>query len=194
MNAFWRIPPLAPDEAKLLTLCLAAHAQSVHRENISTQVLKNVAVGSMNYMSAIAAALCSTGGLHAPLIDSWRFLNMKTEDIVLHVEMGGKVPGWGHSFEKDGIDPIWKPTYDQLGVVAEEMQNKIDEVTQELHRHGKEIYANPSALTAAVGIVLGMPPEILGWFFIQGRLSEWSKVFYSTVAATMPQKKEEVEA
>lgn len=182
MNVFWRAEPLTEKEHKLLNLCLDAHSQSVHRDNISTAVLRNAAVGSLSFSTAIAAALCSIGGIHAPLLQSFYFLQRPMSEIEQHLELGHFVPGWGNSFEKQGIDPLWQPVADYIAQNFPELGQKIEGITLSLHNHGKQIYVNPSSLTAAVAIILDIPPEIVCWLFIQGRLSGWAQVFYGVVA------------
>lgn len=191
MNVFWRETPLTDPEQKLLNLCLDAHDRSVHRENISTVVLRNAGVGSLNYATAIAATLCSIGGIHAPLSQSFAFLSLDRNQIMQHIEMGGTVPGWGNSFEKDGIDPLWTEMAAHVAEHFPTMGQKIEEITLELHNHGKRIYPNPSTYTAAAAILLGIPHPISAWLFIHGRLIAWTKVYFSVYAGAFPQKGED---
>lgn len=181
MNVFWRKEPLSEPEYKLLNLCLEAHGKSSFRDNISTNVLKNTALGSLNYTSAISAALCSLGGVHAPLLQSVSALMEPIENVRKLIEMGGKVPGWGSSFEKDGVDPIWAPLADHIAKEFPEVNTRIDEITQELHKRGKKIYPNPSIFTAATGLILHIPAPIIPWLFIHGRLVSWTTMFYSAI-------------
>jgi citrate synthase len=185
VNVFWRAKPLAAQQAKLLTLVLAAHAESAHRENISTAVLKNAAVGSGSYIQSVSAALCSLGGVHAPLIQTHYYLAHFSEEqipeLAQHIELGGKVPGWGSSFEKDGPDPIWKPVADHIAEHFPEISERLQRITDELHARGKMVWPNPSAWTAATAIIIDLPPQICAWIFIQGRLANWSSLFYNTL-------------
>lgn len=182
MKVFWRTEQLNDAEKKLLDLCLEAHAASVHRDNISTVVLRNAVVGSMSYMSAIAAALCSCGGVHAPIQQTRQFLDMPMEHITRHITVGGRVPGWGCSFSKDGIDPTWQPVFDHIEQNWPEFSAKIGEITEGLHKHGKPIHPNPACLTAATAMILEIPPQISEWLFIHGRLIEWSKITAALIA------------
>lgn len=186
MKVFWRTEPLTEPEQKLLNLCLEAHAQSVHRDNISTVTLKNAAIGSMNYTTSLCAALSTLGGTHAPILQSVMALIEPMENIKRVIEMGGKIPGWGSSFEKEGIDPIWAPLADLLAKEFPEMHGKIEEITQELQRHGKMLWPNPSIHTAATGIVLRIPGPIIPWLFVHGRLLSWTAIFYNTITMKNP--------
>lgn len=191
MNVFWKSEPLTEHESTLLNLCLEAHVTSVHRDNISTAVVRNVAAGSFNFTNAVAAALLSVGGQHAPLIGAWEALLSPVENLKQHIELGGIVPGWGSSFQKEGIDPVWQSLSDHIATqFHEQIGRKIEEVTLALHEQGKQIYPNIACLTAATGIILKMPPQLVGWFFIQGRLAEWGKVFFSVLAGTQKRKED----
>jgi hypothetical protein len=173
---FWRPESLTSLETTLLEKCLDAHAQSVGRENVSTTVFYAAAIGSREYTKALAAALCSLGGPHAPLVETYELLQHPERAAQL-LDAGLKVPGWGNSFAKGAIDPIWQP----LAVLLQEnfpgIYQAVDQVTITLHRRGKEIFPNPSCFTAAVGLVLRMPKEVVPWIFVQGRLGKWSEIF-----------------
>jgi citrate synthase len=197
MNVFWRQKPLPAQQAKLLELVLDAHSKSAARGNISTVVICNAGVGSGNYMSAIAAGLCSVGAVHAPLAQAWQFLMQFNADdvgeLARHIEMGGKIPGWGSDFFKEGPDPLWKGVADQITELAPKWSEKIGRVTDELHARGKMIYPNPACYTAVSAIILEIPPPLIGWLFIRGRLDTWSAAFYQALAAqNAPKQKEGV--
>ena len=87
------------------------------------------------------------------------------------------IPGWGGSFQKDGPDPMWQPVREALPY---NMLSKINTVTQVLHSDGKTIYPNPSAYTAAVAILLGIPSDIAPWLLISGRLKGWTEIALRT--------------
>lgn len=185
MNVFWRQKPLAASQAKLLQLVMEAHDKSAARGNISTVVLCNAAVGSGDYFKSLAAALCTVGDAHAPLIQTYSFLASfdpdKMEAFQRHIEMGGKVPGWGNSFVKDGPDEMWKGVADHIAEHWPELHAKVQRVTDELHARGKMVWPNPSLWTAATAAVLEMPPMIMGWLFVQGRLNAWTRTFANTL-------------
>jgi citrate synthase len=181
MKVFWRPDELTEAEAKLLKLCLEAHAESAMRANISTVLLQNAAQGSQDYAKAIAAALMGIGGVHAPLIDTWRVLQSNLDQIKPAIEAGLKIPGWGNSFVKSEHDPIWKQFRDHLRTEFDAISETIEKITDALHALGRDVYPNPSCCTAATGIALKMPPHLLPWLFIQGRLNTWSLLFCQSI-------------
>lgn len=180
MNVFWRPEPLNEHEHKLLTLCLDAHAQSALRQNVSSVVFTQAAFGSGDYTKAVSAALMTLGGVHAPLMETWDFLEMG-RSVQGFIDANLKIPGWGNSFEKDHHDTVWIPFRDYLREHFKIVASNIDRVTTMLHGLGKHIFPNPSAFTAATGIALRMPPEILPWLFLNGRLNTWTAMFCNTL-------------
>ncbi len=178
MKVFWRDTPLTEAETKLLNLTLEAHSQSAMRDNVSSVVLAQTAQGSGDLTKAITAALATLGGRHAPLTETHQFLTTVTKDDIIDPEFE-RFPGWGNSFVKGKPDELWKDVDAQLGEVAPELYAKIAYITTALHDSGKHVFPNPSAYTAAVGIALSMPPRLLPWLFIQGRLSAWTALFQS---------------
>jgi hypothetical protein len=176
MKPFWRDEELTEKEKALLDACLTAHAQSVNRANISSIVIKEAARGSGDYTKALGAGLLTMGWIHAPLMATWGVLNGKV--MVKEVlDAGGKVPGWGSSFENSE----WHPVIDLLRSEFPVVWGVIENVTMQINAAGKPVDPNPSCYTAAVGIALGMPPIVLPWLFIQGRLASWTMLFMNTV-------------
>jgi len=199
MNVFWKEKPLAAVQAKLLNLVLAAHDKSAVRGNPSTVVLCNSAVGRGDYFSALAAALCSIGGTHAPLFQTYAFLvSFKPEEMEQlrkHLDLGLKIPGWGNGFYKGEPDALWRDVDAHIAEHWPELHGMITVITDELHARGKMIYPNPSTFTALTAIILELPPQIIGWLLVQGRLSAWSRVFFNTIAEQgAPKHKEEKES
>lgn len=187
MNVFWKSKPLAKVEETLLNLCLDAHAKSAVRDNISTSVLQQVAAGSFDYGKSVAAAILTTGGMHAPLMDSYGVLMTDISQVEKAAEVS-RIPGWGNSFEKGKPDPIWSPVETFLREHFTNISDKIDAVTQMLQGKGRDVYPNPSVMTAAVGMALQMPPQVLTWFFIAGRLTTWSALYLHQLASMNKEK------
>lgn len=178
MTPFWLNRELMEKESTLLALCLEAHAKSAFRQNISSMVLRECARGSQDYVKALIGALSTIGGTHAPLMDTWLVISgiVNVPDLL---QKGQRVPGWGSSFaEEDEI--IWKGVADHLQKHYPDIWKPVAEVTELLKASGKNLAPNPSALTAAAGIALRVPPPIMPWIFIQGRLEAWTYLFMQT--------------
>lgn len=187
MNVFWRQKPLAASQAKALTIILQTHEQCAMRDNISTVTLRNTTIGNGTYTNAVAAALLTVGATHAPLLATYGFLATFNPDdmgdLAHHIETGGKIPGWGSDFVKDGPDELLKPIADCIAEHFPEIDARIARVTDELHARGKMVYPNLACYTAAAGMAVEIPPAILPWIFIQGRLAQWSREFVNTIVA-----------
>lgn len=176
---FWRTEPLSSLEAELADRLFVAHFHSVFRQNPSTVAMQIAAQGSNDYTQSLCAALLTTGGPHAPLLDTAAFLAApdpvrRAREIV---SAGGKVPGWGNGFDRDGIDKLWQPVD---GWICAHWRNRWDllhAVTSALHALGKSIWPNPSAYTAMVAAILSFPDRALPYLFVAARLEAWTMVF-----------------
>jgi citrate synthase len=179
-EAWWRIEGLSAEESRLLDALCRAHYESAFRNNASSVTVANAAGGSGELTKAIAAALLTLGAKHGPLQQSVKFLareNPASEvDYILGV--GGKVPGWGGTFQKEHVDPFWLEVDDLLSVHWAEIHDRIRSVTERLHAAGKIIMPNPSAYTAAVALAVRIPAAMSPYLFILGRLTAWTQIAY----------------
>lgn len=165
---------------QLLAALFEAHHKVCFRDNISSATIVNAMTGSGSYVQAVAAAILTLGGLHAPIVQTMRLLELydPASEASAMLKRGQLVPGWGGSFQKDGPDPVWQPVEALLPVP---MRQKLDSVTQALHAAGKRIYPNPSAYTAATAILLDIPEQLATSLLIRGRLSGWTEIAASVV-------------
>lgn len=168
---FWNNSTLNICEHALLHKVLEAHRLSAMRDNVSTHVLANVAVGSGDYCNAVASAILSIGKKHAPLAETMAFLS-NSQRMPVSDEI---VPGWGNSFVKGKPDELWFPVDECLLLYWPDMHARIRSITDCLST--KNLHPNPSAYTAAAAIILNIPPSVTPWLFICGRLEQWSKTF-----------------
>lgn len=167
---------------ELIAAVLEAHHESVFRNNVSSAAVQNCAVGSGELTKAVASAILSVGGLHAPLVQTARLLKNPDahKEAALMLERGEKVPGFGCSFT-DGEDPLWTKVSDLIREYFPDMQRKIDRIKGVLHMAGKKIQPNAACFTAAAGIISGMDEEIIPMLFIKGRLDGWGTLFMASL-------------
>jgi citrate synthase len=176
---WWRTESLTEPEAVLLFRVHEAHADSARRDNISSVMLRSAYAGSGSFTGAIAGALLTLGGMHAPLEQTVELLERERPELEAWqmLERGEFVPGWGNSFHRGTPDPIWtgvdaclrehfKPLAARLDAVSQMMLNK---------RKGLVLLPNASAFTAAAAIAVGIPARAAAWLFISGRLDAWAK-------------------
>lgn len=168
--------PLNADEQGLLDVVCDAHLESAKRDNVSTTVIGLVGAGSRNYERAIAAGILSLGGIHAPLELTTQFLSLDAPEAIVSemISSGQLVPGWGNSFYKDGIDPLWEEVDHELRHWPD-FCGKLQRVTVALHDAGRKLYPNASAYTALTALILGVPGKVAGYIFIAARLPEWTR-------------------
>lgn len=176
---FWK-DSISEPERRLVEAMEVAHGLASFRDNPSSVAVNLAGAGSRSYTQAIAAALMTLGGPHAPLLDTWKLLaaDDPAAEATEILKRGDKVPGWGSSFAED---KTWEPVAMILRADFPQLAEKIDRVTGELRKAQKLIIPNPSAYTAAVAIALSMPAECLPYLFIASRLAAWSVIFQSTI-------------
>lgn len=170
-------PPLTDFGRELLDATTRAHSNSCERNNVSSQTVINTTIGSGDYLKAIAGAVLTLGGVHGPIEKTFNLLrnDNPTPSVLLCIEKGWRVPGWGNSFEKGHPDPHWAEV-ERILFTNGEWANKFNSITETLHNAGKNIYPNPSAYTAACAIVIGLPANIAAYILISGRLAGWTVI------------------
>jgi citrate synthase len=182
---FWRKDKLTPNEETLLEKCLTAHREATFRDNLSSQVVRAAYFGNnQDFLKAVSAGLCTTGGLHAPIIAACELLENYTHDGpvdygYLVTVCKHKLPGWGSAFVKGKPDEIVQDGITFIGSYWQ-MGNKISDITKILHDKGKNIYPNMACLTAATALILGMPKMLAPVLFLQGRAMAWAQLIHDT--------------
>jgi citrate synthase len=176
---FWREEPFTDNERQLLDALFLAHHRSAFRDNPSSVTAINAAAGSGDLGKAIAAAILTTGGKHAPLEATTQYLLSYPDAIEwmdYDLKRGHKIPGWGGTFQKEGADPIWSRVASLLNSNWPLIAKNIADVTLQLRSRGKELYPNPSAYTAAVAIAIGLSAKLAPYLFAAARLSAWTQI------------------
>lgn len=182
MNAFWRQDSLELNEQKLLREVHIAHHLSCFRQNPSAVAITCAAQGSQDLYKSVAAGLMTFGGPHGPIPETYDILISKefpSEIVSRYVTLHKKVPGWGMSFVRDRIDPIWMPVSEALQRDWPDVHARIDQFTEALHAHGKMVYPNPSAFTAAAAIAVKMPRSLSPLLLIEGRVEAWAELYFN---------------
>jgi citrate synthase len=177
MKTFWR-QFLTDTEDELLGALMEAHHKSCFRDNASSMAVILAADASRDYCKAISAGIATLGGKHAPLEETLQFLSIPypATQVGKILKEGRTVPGWGGTFQKASEDPLWREVSQLLGSRYPALHNKMKDVTEQLTEYGKHLYPNPSAYTACVGIALEMPPAIISYLLICGRLAGWTEI------------------
>lgn len=176
IQPFWRPEPFDDIERELIDAMFIAHHKSCFRDNASSYVVLTTASASGQIDKAIAAGMLTIGGFHGPLRESAHFLSLDDPAHKVSEALSNnlKIPGWGSSFFKGEPDPLWTGVDKMLELHP--VGSKIYDVTARLHQLGKNLYPNPSAYTAAVGLTIGLPIVMTPYLFIAARLSAWTQL------------------
>lgn len=175
---WWRPEPLSPPEMRLLESVAEAHAASAGRSNCSTMAAQLAAAGSLSYPQALAAAVLTLGGKHAPIGKTMVMLQCPDPPVqaLALLRQGEKVPGWGNSFHRGEPDPLWNGVETVLWREWPRRSAHLTAITATLHRAGKIVFPNPSAYTAAAALIVGMPREAALYLVVAARVERWTEM------------------
>lgn len=180
MIKFWADnSEFSASEEKLLNALSDAHGACVWRNNASTMALQQAAGGSGRLCNALVAALSTLGVNHGPIEEAHALLGAddRREEARKILALGRKVPGWGNSFIRDGIDPAFQEVDQCLQAEFPAWYGRLTEITGYLHAAGKSVWPNPGGYTAIAALVLGMPGNLSPALFVGARLWEWVRLF-----------------
>jgi citrate synthase len=165
--------------SELNGLLAEAHYKSAFRNNISSTAVAICAESKTDFLNAVVAAISTLGGIHAPIAKAFRLINHSspTTEIQAILDSGERVPGWGNSFHKTGIDPIWAPVDECLKMNYHSKWVTLTEMTAYLHSCGRKIFPNPACYTATVAAINGLTEDSAGYLFLSSRLSAWLKIY-----------------
>ena len=160
-------------------------------DNISRKVFEYAYSGSGSLIQAISAGISSIGDRHAPLEEARALIiafKNDPKDAVRNVfaglAMGQKIPGFGNSFFKDGIDPSFAEAYDAytkayFEIYPDDAETLLDSVLKTVNegrmrlKPCKPIYPNAAGITAAIcelcNLYLGTEVAL----FVEARVKAW---------------------
>lgn len=153
--------------------------------NISSVVALTAYQGSSSLNQAIAAAILSMGETHAPVRQARdlirKFKNWSRDKFNGHIlqtiREGKKVPGFGHSFYKEGIDPAFQRPWELYRAVfdgPEPVGIIQDMINIFLIEKGKNpIYPNAAIITAAICEYCKMEPGMELGVVASARIPAW---------------------
>ena len=160
--------PFIDDHKELVEILIEAHQKAARdNSNASSQLAIVATQGSHDFSKGVIAAIASTGGGHAPLLQARQVYRYATKEWV---EQQKIVPGFGNSFHKDKIDPAFDEVMDILRENFPEAARRIDE----LHGWVKKVYPNAALITAAVCEICGVPDGLESALFIISRVPMWA--------------------
>ena len=166
------------EDKEILRLLFEAHEFAAERnESASSNLFKMSCFGSGDFDKAVIAAIAMTGNLHAPIKDTRRILfHTSKQNILDMIDHGEKIPGFGNSFYKDGVDP----SFIELNRYIRDRYFTIYKIvpwTQEMLRlSGKILYPNAALYTAIVAEIIGFKNGAESFLFIYSRLPIWAKM------------------
>lgn len=158
----------------MLRLIFEAHSKAATENyNLSSVAFQCAVGGGALIPGCFAAAISSVGLIHAPVTSarSIIFTDPKWKQLLA---MNRRVPGFGNSFFKDGIDPAFQKAYDHLPDHFKQLFTEISDAIFEFKK--VRLYPNAAAITAAAAEHLGLPEGGEFLIFLIGRGAGWIKL------------------
>ena len=173
------IPNLNAEQSRLLQAVIDAHQKAAQvNKNVSSITFLQAAAGSGRLEAAMAAAILTIGHLHAPLTGArWLYEKATREAILMMVQQGTKVPGFGNSFHKDKVDPVWDDVLTILRFSFPKVDARLNELVGWMLEAGKPLYPNAALFTAAVCSELKIRGGTETSLFVLWRLPMWVDMF-----------------
>ena len=170
-------PPLSEAERQFLLAAVwdaqAASARA-NTQNASNVAVCTVGQASLTLTNALAAGILATGGLHAPVTLARELIfGSPLPDSLPE----GAVPGFGNSFHRGQIDPVWQPLAKHLKDEHWSAWQMIEAWAGLLAGAGKAHHVNAAGLTAAVAYLVCWPVGLEPVLVIQPRLTVWAALY-----------------
>tara|TARA_R100000664_G_scaffold9791_2_gene16316 strand:- start:228 stop:758 length:531 start_codon:yes stop_codon:yes gene_type:complete len=150
------------------------------RNNASAASVAALAEVGKDYFTSIAGGLLTLGEIHAPLMQTHKFISRCSElnyenEIKTHLLNHYKIPGWGSSFVKGEPDSVFFAVDCILeGSATKETEKRV---TKFLHNEGLMLYPNASYYTVACCIESGVPIEEAAFHLVNARLPAWTELW-----------------
>jgi citrate synthase len=158
-----------------------AHVNSaLNNDNLSSNLVKQMAIVGKSFTEALATAILSLGDVHGPTYQARRMLfYTDRKSLIRAINDGVIIPGFGNAFYKDNIDPAWIDFRKILEAEYPENAKQIDEIAELLSKlKGKDLYPNPAAYTAATAHIMDMLPGTEIGLAIAARMGVWAKQWH----------------
>jgi citrate synthase len=160
-----------------LAALLEAHANAAKNESASHVAFVVTATTTSDFGRALIAALATLSGFHAPITGA-RAVLYKPGFLDYLLTTGARVPGWGNSFYKTGIDPALTTADSVLRAEHPEAAAHLDATTKRVEEHAKcVLFPNIAAYTAIEAELSSVPVGTELSILIHGRLPEWARHF-----------------
>ena len=156
------------------------HHECAMRDNASSTLVASMGKLGKSFGDAVAAALLTTGGIHAPVEEAqqefaiFRLSGKLSEDL-------DKVPGFGSAWYKNQPDAVIEAFFNTLPDTCDEgaeLVATVEEYTDAVQRmYEKFIYPNAGLATAVANVALKRHPSMGMGLVIQGRICAWEEIY-----------------
>lgn len=164
---------LSEEQLHLIGVLFEAHrVAGTKNPCFSTVVSRQCWEGSGSVTQGLIGGIATLGQCHGPISDARGMLHWGPSLIAEMAELGQKIPGFGNSFYKLGIDPAFGDIFQMIkdnpiGCRLMEYGEIISTIK------GNLIWPNAAGITAAVAEMLDVPRPREMLLFLIPRMSVW---------------------
>jgi len=167
------------DSGGVLELLIKAQYQAaMNNDNVSSAMVRQMAVVGEPFEKAVAAALLSLGGpVHGPTADA-RHVLFTADDAEIKERMlrKEKIPGFGNQFYRDKVDPAFAEFYTEIENNHPEIWTRLTHVAALIMEvKGKFFYPNAAAATAITAELMNLAEGTEIQLLVMGRLPAWAQ-------------------
>jgi citrate synthase len=163
---------------ELINILFNAHMRAAKDNKSGSSIIVDfIGRAKTDFKDAIIAAMCTVGGLHAPITETRRFFFVNKTDVALVLTLGLKIPGFGNSFYKKSIDPSFKELAEYIEQKHSGQWSIIHDAKAKLWENGIRIYPNAAMLTAAVAEIINLPFGLEPLLFMLPRITTWAEIY-----------------
>lgn len=170
---------------QLLNAVMEAHLKSTMNNdtNVSSMALKQSAAVGKGFPEALASAMLTLGNVHGPITQARHLLYAADNDFIVSALGDGAIlPGYGHDFHKDGIDPAWEEVNELMEDAFPKHHARIWEVADLIEKAKEQkIYPNPGVFTAATAEIIEIPFGTEHSIVVMGRMPAWTQQYAQSV-------------
>jgi len=169
---------------RLKALVCDAHREACYNNNnLSSDIIKRIALTKVPFQQALIGAIASGGERHGPTRQCRLLIYGGGPEAALELlERGEKVPGFGNSFFREDIDAAWFKVRDFVKAEMPEDWERLDRIHQAVLTV-KPIHPNAASFTAICAHKLGLPVGAELALAIEARVMvlaiQWAEVYHN---------------
>jgi len=152
---------------------------AIGNENVSSVAVRLSASVDCPFQASVASAILTLGDIHGPTaMTRWMLYSAEPDVLDQFIKTAHRVPGWGNSFHKAGIDPLFVPIAELIQEEYPDHYTNLGNVGDLIEKHrGKRLMPNAASFTAICSQILGMDEGTEISLVIAMRIPSWAALW-----------------